>query len=144
MIRNRKQAIKKQSEATRLKDLLDSNKNLLKKIGLDSAAISAHLEPTQQLLTKLEQEVNDFESLICGKVIEPMPIEDIGTLLIKARIRSGITQQALARRLGVDETQVSRYERTLYAKSSMAIILKVIEALGVSIQVTVSERDTTS
>jgi transcriptional regulator with XRE-family HTH domain len=41
-----------------------------------------------------------------------------------------MTQEGLARRLGVKPQQVQRYEATEYESASFARILKVVQALG--------------
>jgi transcriptional regulator with XRE-family HTH domain len=43
-----------------------------------------------------------------------------------------MAQESLARRLGVKPQQVQRYEATEYGSASFARILKVVQALGLS------------
>jgi len=61
---------------------------------------------------------------------EPSRICTSAKALIRARIAAGMTQEGLARRLGVKPQQVQRYEATDYESASFARILKVVEALG--------------
>src|SRR5277367_1216029 len=65
-----------------------------------------------------------------GVVLEG--VEDLPKALIRARIAAGMTQESLARRLGVKPQQVQRYEATEYGSASFARILKVVQALGLS------------
>jgi transcriptional regulator with XRE-family HTH domain len=53
--------------------------------------------------------------------------------LIRARIAAGMTQEDLARGLGVKQQQVQRYEATDYRSAGFARILKVVQALGLTI-----------
>ena len=46
---------------------------------------------------------------------------------------AGLTQKELARRLGLKEQQIQRYEATRYAGASLTRIQAVVEALGVRI-----------
>ena len=53
--------------------------------------------------------------------------------LIEARIAAGLTQLALAERLGIAEQQVQRYEATTYAGVSIERIQAVADAVGLRI-----------
>src|SRR5260221_522950 len=57
-------------------------------------------------------------------------VEDLPRALIRARIASGMTQEGLARRLGLKAQQVQRYEATEYDSASFARICRVVQALG--------------
>jgi transcriptional regulator with XRE-family HTH domain len=57
-------------------------------------------------------------------------VEDLPKTLIRARIAAGMTQEGLARRLGVKPQQIQRYEATEYESASFARIRKVVQALG--------------
>lgn len=57
-------------------------------------------------------------------------VEDLPKALIRARIAAGMTQEGLARRLGLKPQQVQRYEATDYESATFARILKVVQALG--------------
>ena len=57
-------------------------------------------------------------------------VEDLPRALIRARIAAGMTQEGLARRLGVKPQQVQRYEATEYESASFTRICKVVQALG--------------
>ena len=65
-----------------------------------------------------------------GVVLEG--VEDLPKALIRARIAAGMTQEGLARRLGVKPQQVQRYEATEYESASFTRILKVVHALGLT------------
>jgi hypothetical protein len=52
---------------------------------------------------------------------------------LSARIATGLTQKALAKRLGRREQQVQPYEATRYAGVSLARLQVVADALGVRI-----------
>ena len=75
-----------------------------------------------------------YERLHLGqsKVVILEAVEDLPKALIRARIAAGMTQEGLARRLGVKPQQVQRYEATEYKSASFARILKVVQALKLS------------
>ncbi len=76
-------------------------------------------------MEELGDEVEAYERLNAGRsegvVLEG--VEDLPKALIRARIAAGMTQESLARRLGVKPQQVQRYvgdgvwERQLYQDS---------------------------
>lgn len=83
----------------------------------------------------LRAEIREYEGLLSGKVstFEASSLAGLATLLIKARIARGWSQQRLAEQLGVAEQQIQRYEATEYRSASLARICDVASALGVEI-----------
>ena len=95
----------------------------------------AQRQAAQSQLTELREQVAEYEKLHLGKSKAVMldAVEDLPKALIRARISSGMTQEGLARRLGLKPQQVQRYEATEYGSASFARILKVVRALGLTI-----------
>jgi HTH-type transcriptional regulator/antitoxin HigA len=91
----------------------------------------------------LRTEIREYEGLSSGKVstFAAASLAGLATLLIKARIARGWTQQRLADQLGVAEQQIQRYESTEYRTASLARICDVATALGVEIAETARLRD---
>ena len=52
----------------------------------------------------------------------------------RARIARGLTQKDLARKLGVKEQQIQRYEETDYASASLSRLNEVIKALDIEVK----------
>ena len=92
-------------------------------------------EAMESQLEELREELADYEALRGGKVgvLELTSLAELPEALIRARIAVGLTQKALAERLGLKEQQVQRYEATQYAGVSLDRIQAVAEALGVEI-----------
>src|SRR4051794_40291341 len=65
----------------------------------------------------LREQVAEYDALRSGRiaVIEVDSLTELPTALIRARIATGLTQKALAARLGMREQQIQRYEATRYA-----------------------------
>jgi predicted nucleotidyltransferase/DNA-binding XRE family transcriptional regulator len=57
---------------------------------------------------------------------------DIGAALIESRRSQAITQRELARRMGVLQPQIARWERTAYANASLEHVVGVADALGMA------------
>jgi len=59
-------------------------------------------------------------------------LADVPAGLIQGRIACGLSQAALATRLGVAPQQVQHWESELYAHASFAAVLEVATALGIA------------
>jgi ribosome-binding protein aMBF1 (putative translation factor) len=94
----------------------------------------AQRKAARSQLEELREQVEAYERLNAGRSREVVleAVEDLPKALIRARIAAGMTQEGLARRLGVKPQQVQRYEATEYESASFARILKVVQALGLS------------
>jgi hypothetical protein len=92
-------------------------------------------EAMESQLEELREELADYEALRGGKVgiLDLTSLAELPGALIRARIAVGLTQKALAERLGLKVQQVQRYEATHYAGVSLDRIQEVAEALGVTI-----------
>ena len=67
-------------------------------------------------------------------VISINSFDELADGLIKARIASGLSQKALADRLGLKEQQIQRYEAERYASASYQRLRDIAAALGVRIR----------
>lgn len=59
--------------------------------------------------------------------------QDLGSLLVAARVAKGWKQKELARRLFLPEQQIQRYEAEKYRSISLSGLIRVTRALGVSL-----------
>jgi DNA-binding XRE family transcriptional regulator len=86
-------------------------------------------------LETLREQVAEYEALQSGTVavLEADSLTQLPDALIRARIASGLTQRALAERLGLKEQQLQRYEATRYAGVSLGRAEAIADALGVTI-----------
>ncbi len=83
----------------------------------------------------LREQVAEYDALRGGQVavLEVDSLRELPDALIRARIATGLTQKALAARLGLKEQQIQRYEATRYASANLSRIQAVADALGVRI-----------
>jgi HTH-type transcriptional regulator/antitoxin HigA len=83
----------------------------------------------------LRAELEEYDRLRSGAVstFDASSLEELATLLIKARIARGWSQRQLAEALAVAEQQVQRYEATGYRSASLARICDIAAALNVTI-----------
>lgn len=66
--------------------------------------------------------------------------DDIGALLVAARVAKGWKQKDLARRLFLPEQQVQRYEAERYRSVSLNNLMRVARTLGVTLTADISNR----
>lgn len=59
--------------------------------------------------------------------------KQLGAAIIKVRKDAGMTQRELAKRIGIDESQVSRYEKSGYRGISIERADDIFKALGAKI-----------
>jgi transcriptional regulator with XRE-family HTH domain len=90
---------------------------------------------TQRQAVALASSIAGYETLRTagGMSLELNSLRDLGRALIKARIARGWTQERLAEELGMPKQQIQRYEATEYVSASLRRLLKVSEALDISL-----------
>lgn len=86
-------------------------------------------------LAEMRAELDEYDALRQGRseVGRLQSLDDLPRLLIRSRIAQRLTQKDLAKRLGIPEQQVQRYEANDWATASLARLIEVADALGVSI-----------
>jgi len=87
-------------------------------------------------IEELRADLADYEALRRGQVavLELDSLSELPDALIRARAASGLSQTALAERLGLKKQQVQRYEATRYARVGIERLQAVADALGVKIR----------
>ena len=68
--------------------------------------------------------------------VNPFAFEELGEWLLNMRLAQGISQRELAARVGVLPPAMSRMERERYRGVSFERLGRVIDALGISLQIT--------
>ena len=93
--------------------------------------IKAQKDALASQLDSLRRELTEYEQLESGN-IPPPDLEYIYVVprdLIRARIAAGLSQKELAKRLGMPEQQIQRYEAKEYKSVSLARISEVAKVL---------------
>lgn len=99
--------------------------------GTHPLIVKAQEEAISSQLVDLQSELREYESLKAGefRLDRLTAVDELPTVLIKARISQGLTQKDLAERVGLKEQQIQRYETTDYASASLSRIREVATAL---------------
>jgi ribosome-binding protein aMBF1 (putative translation factor) len=132
VIKNEKQYRITRAQVRRFEDALAELAAQDRPSNISARLWEAQRQAARSQMEELQEQVEAYERLHAGKTKEVVleAVEDLPRALIRARIAAGITQEGLARRLGVKPQQVQRYEATEYESASFARILKVVQALG--------------
>lgn len=111
--------------------------------GVDEQGGSLHPRALQALrdqydsqIYELRQELAEYEALRRGDVVvlELDSLDELPLALIRARTAAGLSQQALAERLGLKKQQIQRYEAARYASVSLQRLQAIADALGMKIR----------
>jgi len=88
-------------------------------------------------LEDLDRQLHAYDELKGGKTKGKLRgrLEELGDLLVQARIARGWTQRELAEKLGLHMQKVQQYEATSYASASLTRILDVWRVLGADLTV---------
>jgi len=88
----------------------------------------------QSLIRDFEEQVKKYDELTKGlPPFQGKDLRDLGSYLVDARIAAGITQDELAKKLGVSQPMVFKYEINEYQGYSLEIIEKAAKALNVKV-----------
>ena len=90
----------------------------------------------------LREQLDEYERLRAGHVKQRTlsSLRELPKAIIEARIAAHVTQKALAKRLGVAEQQVQRWEANDYTGVSLERMQEIADALGVRITETIRFR----
>lgn len=134
MIKNERQYTITKAQARKFKDAIAAMD--VGKAGTHPLLVNAQRGALESQLAELEAQLKEYETLRSGKLkkfrqsrFQNLPLE-----LIRARIARGFTQKDLARKLGLKEQQIQRYEETEYASASLGRLYEVIKALDIEVR----------
>jgi HTH-type transcriptional regulator/antitoxin HigA len=92
------------------------------------------------MIRQLEDDLREYEDLRSGELTLPNVerLDQIAPFVAKIRIARGVSQTELAQRLGVSKQVISRYEETEYQTVSIGRMQEILDAMGVTVNVTLS------
>ncbi len=82
----------------------------------------------------LSDQLREYEALKSGAIADfrTESLDELPTLLVKARIAKGMSQRQLAERIGLKEQQIQRYSRAC-EQASLRRIIEVADALNLHV-----------
>ena len=137
MIKNERQYRITKAEAERFEQVLAKlTVGAVRQGQLHPRMAQAEREAIESQLNDLLQEIKEYEDLKFGKisVIRLDSFDQLPEGLVRARIAAGLSQKALAQRLGLKEQQIQRYEAEGFMSASFQRLSEIANALGVKIR----------
>lgn len=136
--REYQEAIKRLKDDT---DFMEQQRQKLVELKLSDAEIERAMEPAICFHEQLKEEAQAYEKLRRGEFEPLYNLNQLGGILIGARIYLDIPQKELAERLGVSESSISRDEKNEYHGISTERAQRILEALGVVIKISVEVKE---
>lgn len=95
----------------------------------------AELEALRSEYENLSMQLLEYETLKSGtvEILKAANLEEVPSILIRARIVKGFSQRQLAEAIGLKEQQIQRYEAEEYASANLQRLAEVANALGLHI-----------
>lgn len=118
---------------------MELQRRQLEQMDLKREEVERAMQPVQSFHEQLKEEVEAYERMKRGDLGTLYSLASIGQWLIGVRIAKGMSQKALAERLGVSESQVSRDERNEYHGVTVERAQRILEVLGVRFRAEVEE-----
>lgn len=136
MITNERQYRITRSEADRFRKAISELTEVAPRADVHPRLLQAEREAIESQLADLQAELAEYDRLKSAdlSVISINSFDELASGLIQARIASGLSQKALADRLGLKEQQIQRYESERYASASYQRLREIANALGVRIK----------
>jgi HTH-type transcriptional regulator/antitoxin HigA len=136
VITNERQYRIAKSEARKFEQAIEAARERPPGPHVDPRIHQAMIESLESELAVLREQLERYEALKAGKVKSrtARSLRELPIVLIEARIAAGLRQRELAKRLGVPEQQVQRYEATLYSGVSLQRLQEIAEILGLEIE----------
>ena len=96
----------------------------------------AEIDALKSQIEEIEAELAHYDLLKAGQITfaKSFALESLPSILIQARIASGMSQTDLAQALSLKPQQIQRYEASDYMGASLAKLIDVSRLLGVHIE----------
>jgi ribosome-binding protein aMBF1 (putative translation factor) len=136
MIQNEKQYRISRAQLARFEGAIESLDQQKRPSDVSPRLWKAQREAAESQAEELREQIRAYEALQ-SKGTSTLVLEEVKDLpktLIEARIAARMTQEGLAKQLGLKTQQVQRYEATRYQSAGFGRIQSVVEALGLRLE----------
>ncbi len=139
MITNERQYRIAKAELRRFAEAIEAHDEREPEADVDPRIHQAMRDSLESEAEELAAQIAHYEDLREGRISEREldSLRDLPIALIEARIAAGLTQKALADRLGLQEQQIQRWESALYPGVGVDRLQEIADALGVEVRETV-------
>ena len=107
MLKNNRQYVIAKHQIKSLKETLELSKS--HSVEMDPRLFKAMIAGIESQIADIQSEVSEYENLENAKHLPCGMLNDIGQLLIKARIMRGYSHEQLAGRVGLKQQQIQKY-----------------------------------
>jgi len=106
----------------------------------------AELDALRSEYENLSIQVHEYETLKSGtvEILKASNLEELPSILIRARIAKRFSQRQLADAIGLKEQQIQRYEAEEYASANLPRLAEVAKSLGLNISEVAEFKTTTT
>lgn len=136
MITNERQYRITKKQRKKLRNAIDSF-DIKESMELTKSSVlaKAEIEALASEFEILSEQVRAYEALKFGAIVilKAATLDELPSILIRARIAKGLSQRQLAKVLGVKEQQIQRYESERYSSASLRKLVQVSNALEINI-----------
>ena len=130
MIRTEQEHIKASTRLSELKVSLKDQRERLKVSGMEGDELEEALEPLSSLVRGLQKDMNYYNDALSGQVGSAYGLEELGRLLVQARLAGGLTVKDAAEAAGMDPAYLGSHEMGGFTKMSLGRIQRLVESLG--------------
>lgn len=87
----------------------------------------AEIEALRSEYERLSLQLREYETLKSGtvEILKASNLEELPSILIRARVAKGLSQRQLADALGLKEQQIQRYEAEKYASANLHRLVEI-------------------
>jgi len=136
MITNERQYRITSSQVEKLKTAIDDFdiKSVIKQTKSKVLA-KVELDALRSEYENLSMQLHEYETLKSGtvEILKASSLEELPSILIRARIAKGLSQRQLADAIGLKEQQIQRYEAEEYASANLRRLADIANALCLNI-----------
>ena len=131
MILNQRQYRVTRAQMNRLEKNLKLSKE--KKGEMDERIFNAMIAGIKSQISELKNQIKEYEKIQSAKALN-YSLENLHSVLIRARVARGWTQKKLAKKLNVDAQQIQRYEKSNYSSVSLERAIDIFKALDINLK----------
>lgn len=117
----------------RIKELTQLREDIAQDQNMSEIEKLYSLNSFDGMIATLQEEIDEYVAIRDGNlhILEAKSLEELPTLIIKARIAQHMSQTDLAKKIGIKPQQIQRYEASDYQNISFARLIELAEAVGV-------------
>lgn len=130
MLKNSRQYVIAKRQLKSLKETLELSKS--NSVEMDPRLFRAMIAGIESQIEDIQTEITEYENLEKAKHFSCGMLNDIGQLLVKARIARGYSQKELAGKIGLTQQQIQKYEANDYKSAKLERLEEIMQALGYS------------